>query len=135
MEKIYVPKNVAKYIDYCKIFELTLLEAILGSRNDTRNFRGSLEEVIRYARDNQETFAMAWVIGYKVFEPKYKVKIKAITGSTKYLLYGEVSDTWYFGIGESINLRVLHTEKDLEEAGFGWVFHCKGVEIEEVNNG
>lgn len=96
-------------------------------------FKGNLEEVIMYARNNQELFAMAWVIGYKVFEPKYKVKIKAVTGSTKYLLYGGVSDTWYFGNGESIHLRVLHTKKDLEEAGFGWVFNCEGIEIEEVS--
>lgn len=133
MKEVYIPKNVAKYIDYCKFFELSLLEAILGARNDTRNFEGSLEEVIRYARDNQEIFAMAWTIGYKVHEPKYKVRIKAVTGSTKYLVYGEISDTWYFGQGESMKLRVLHTKEELEDAGFGWVFNCEGIEITEVH--
>ena len=26
-----------------------------------------------------------------------------------------------------------HTRKELEEAGFGWVFNCPGIEIEEVD--
>lgn len=28
--------------------------------------------------------------------------------------------------------RARHTRKELEEAGFGWVFSCEGIEIEEV---
>lgn len=28
--------------------------------------------------------------------------------------------------------RTKHTRKELEEAGFGWVFDCPGVEVEEV---
>ena len=28
--------------------------------------------------------------------------------------------------------RTEHTRKELEEAGFGWVFNCPGIEIEEV---
>lgn len=27
---------------------------------------------------------------------------------------------------------VIHTRKELEEAGFGWVFDCEGIEIKEV---
>lgn len=34
-----------------------------------------------------------------------------------------------YGIGE---YRTAHTRKELEEAGFGWVFSCEGIEIEEV---
>lgn len=25
-----------------------------------------------------------------------------------------------------------HTRKELEQAGFGWVFDCPGIEVEEV---
>ena len=28
--------------------------------------------------------------------------------------------------------RTAHTRKQLEEAGFGWVFNCEGIDIEEV---
>lgn len=30
--------------------------------------------------------------------------------------------------------RTKHTRKELEEAGFGWVFDCEGIEIEEVED-
>lgn len=33
--------------------------------------------------------------------------------------------------GASFNL--WHTREELEEAGFGWVFSCDGVSVEEVN--
>ena len=135
MKEVYIPKDVAKYIGYCKFFELSLLEAISGICSDTGNFEFNLYESIRYARNNQETFAMAWTIGYKVIEPKYKVRVKAITGSTKYLVYGTVSNTWYFCQGSSLDINYLHTKKELEDAGFSWVFNCEGIEITEVNNG
>ena len=49
------------------------------------------------------------------------------------LAYNKKFDTWYFGIsGNSKNHRTNHTRKELEEAGFGWVFDCPGIEIEEV---
>lgn len=32
--------------------------------------------------------------------------------------------------GASFNL--WHTKEELEEAGFGWVFFCDGVSVEEV---
>ena len=133
MEKICVPKNVANYIKLCKDLGLDLIEAYTDKHCKTKFFKGNLEEAILYAKNNQELFAMAWIVGYKVVEPKYRVKIKAVTGSTKYLLYGEISDTWYFGQGEFISLRTLHTKEELEDAGFGWVFHCKGIEITEVH--
>ena len=31
-----------------------------------------------------------------------------------------------------LDFRVKHTRKELEEAGFGWVFDCPGIDIEEV---
>lgn len=132
MEEVYVSRNTANYIELCKALNLDLIEAYTDKHCKTMFFKGDLENAIKYAMENQETFAMAWVVGYKLLEPKYRVKIKAVTGSTKYLLYGEVSDTWYFGKGKAINLRELHTKKDLEDSGFGWVFHCKGIEITEV---
>ena len=30
--------------------------------------------------------------------------------------------------------RRFHTRKELEEADFGWVFDCEGVEVEEVTD-
>ena len=29
-------------------------------------------------------------------------------------------------------IRTNHTYEELEQAGFGWVFDCPGIEVEEV---
>ena len=136
MEKQLIPKNVASYIDYCKENKFTLFGALspIGKFGEplAEYFKGDVLKCSSWARHNSDEFAKAWVNGYRILEPRYQVKVKAVTGSTKYLMYGEISDTWYFGQCESINMRSLHTKKELEDADFGWVFHCKGIETYEV---
>jgi len=65
--------------------------------------------------------------GYEVEEEKrYYVKI---TAAEQYLV--RVEDENFLGFLQS-RLRSKFTRKELEEAGFGWVFSCEGIEIEEV---
>ena len=65
--------------------------------------------------------------GYEVEkEKKYFVKLKAVD---QYLV--RVEDENFLGFLQS-RLRSKFTRKQLEEAGFGWVFDCPGIEIEEV---
>ena len=63
--------------------------------------------------------------GYEVEkEKRYLVKIKA----TKHYIAKD-------GIGKiffSLAYKESFTKKELEETGFGWVFDCPGIEIEEV---
>ena len=72
--------------------------------------------------------------GYEVEEEKwYLVKVKGMNEECEYLVFGELSNTWKFrGLNEFGELKKHHTRKELEEAGFGWVFDCPGIEIEEV---
>lgn len=71
--------------------------------------------------------------GYEVEEEKrYRVKIK---GNIKenMLVYGELLERYYFTKSLSLDNAIYsHTRKELEEANFGWVFDCPGIEIEEV---
>lgn len=82
-------------------------------------------------------FAQAWVDGYKVEgEPKYTVEFKGIDDNYKFLNYGTSFKEWTFDDGEGAKgVRVAHTRKELEDAGFGWVFDCPGVEVKEVDDG
>ena len=82
-------------------------------------------------------FAQAWVDGYKVEgEPKYTVEFKGIDDNYKFLNYGTSFKEWTFDDGEGAKgVRVAHTRKELEEADFGWVFDCPGVEVKEVDDG
>lgn len=45
----------------------------------------------------------------------------------------EHDDSWIWidTLGTIVEGRT-HTRKELEEAGFGWVFDCPGIKIEEV---
>ncbi|HET1389617.1 TPA: DUF1642 domain-containing protein [Streptococcus pneumoniae] len=79
--------------------------------------------------ENQETFALAWILGYEVEEEKrYTVVMK----ETKQPLYYNAADKkLFFSMG---GLATNFTQKQLEEADFGWVFDCPGIEIEEVDD-
>lgn len=84
--------------------------------------------------ENRKRLIKAILDGYEVEKEKwYTVKFKNIQKGTEYLKYDRVVDRWYFGLEEySIERTIYHTRKQLEEAGFGWVFDCEGIEIEEV---
>lgn len=72
--------------------------------------------------------------GYEVEEEKrYIIKLKGVPNGAKFLKYAKVTQEWYFGMkGHYSDKEIRHTRKELEEAGFGWVFDCEGVEVEEV---
>lgn len=79
-------------------------------------------------------FAKAWVNGYKVEgEPRYTVRIKGIDGYSKYLNRDTKTQKWLFASKTELErFRAHHTRKELEDANFGWVFDCEGVEVKEV---
>ena len=81
-----------------------------------------------------ETLIKMKLYGYEVKkEKRYLVKLKCIHSESEYLYYGMGSCKWRFrGKNESGYFRKNHTRKELEEAGFGWVFDCPGMEVEEV---
>lgn len=63
--------------------------------------------------------------GYEVEKGKqYLVKIKA----TKHYLVKDGNGKIFF----SLAFKGYFTKKELEEVGFGWVFDCPGIEIEEA---
>ena len=126
-EKVKIPQFVAQYIKWTKGENLHLLSVI-----DRRNFNQTLDDwfITDY---NTELFARAWFDGYEVEkEPKYTVKVKAINCATKYLVFGEISGSWFFAESRYGNLLTKFTREELEEAGFGWIFSCEGIELEEV---
>ena len=78
------------------------------------------------------TLANMHQFGYEVEEePKYRVSVKAINDEDKFLKREKDENVWYFGDSSAIGI-LQHTRKELEANGFGWVFNCEGIEIEEV---
>lgn len=72
--------------------------------------------------------------GYEVeSEPRYTVEIKGLNFEDTFLNYNTVCDYWFFeDDSRTETARVAHTRKELEDADFGWVFDCPGVEVKEV---
>lgn len=63
--------------------------------------------------------------GYEVEkEKRYLVRIKV----TKHYFAKDGTGKMYF----SLKYKSYFTKKELEDADFGWVFDCPGVEVEEV---
>ena len=84
-------------------------------------------------KSNRDLFARAWLDGYEVEEEKrYLVKIKNMSKKMDCLAF-KFGHIWVFRSSEeNEEYRTRHTRKELEKAGFGWVFSCEGIEIEEV---
>lgn len=88
-----------------------------------------LKHLTREARlpKNRKRLIKAILDGYEVNkEKRYLVKLKAVD---QYLV--SVKDENFLGFLQS-RLRSKFTRKELEKAGFGWVFDCEGIEVEEV---
>lgn len=72
------------------------------------------------------------LFGYKVNkEKRYKVRLKNKSGNEDYLV--KTSDNSLRFYNNIYTENRAHTRKELEEAGFDWVFECEGIEIEEVD--
>lgn len=124
-----IPQIVADYIKYAKENGWDLLKAIKNVP-----YEGNAEfRKWFYKGGNVEVFARAWLDGFAVVkEKKYLVKMKGKI-EENVLTHGN-NILRYFFTRESTSkaVRIYHTRKQLEEAGFGWVFDCPGMEVEEV---
>ena len=88
-----------------------------------------LKHLTREARlpKNRKRLIKAIFDGYEVNkEKRYLVKLKAVD---QYLV--SVKDENFLGFVQS-RLRSKFTRKELEDLGFGWVFDCEGIEVQEV---
>lgn len=118
-QPVKVKKFVAEFIAEQKKLGHTLSYSIDASMSDI---------VAEWYWDNSELFALAWIFGYEVEEEKrYIVSLnngqpltKTQSGKVLYFNQNIITGNYKF------------TRKELEEAGFGWVFDCPGIEIEEV---
>ena len=138
-QKVVVPQFIADWIKYCKNTFLSLARALMIEEVDFYNYANQEDHsrLIDFFGSgiNQETFARAWLDGYEVEkEKRYLVRIIGITNYNSYLNYHKEEDKWTIESRVEIDaIRTEHTRKELEEAGFGWIFSCEGIEVEEVD--
>lgn len=128
-QKVQVPQFVADYIESEKDSECGLL----GSMKDVPYEDNAELRKWFYKGGNVEVFARAWLDGYEVEEKRYRVKMKGMDKDFTMLKLDEIKGGWYLGSDTEFSYtKNTHTRKELEQAGFGWVFNCPGMEVEEV---
>ena len=134
-EKVKVKKFVADwYEEHKDEFEYNVWDW-LSSKSESgkidSKFAFWLNDV-----DNKpiQTLVNMHQFGYEVEEEKkYYVRFKWIEDSYSYLTFIKHLHAWTLAdIKLDKKFRSEHTRKQLEEADFGWVFDCPGIEIEEV---
>ncbi|CMY11334.1 phage protein [Streptococcus pneumoniae] len=124
----FAPQCVAEYIEFKKKNNFHVYGAM-------RVIEDHYDKKVPdwFYENNIEKFCLAWLDGYEVEkEKRYFVKIK---GNIKenMLVYGELLKRYFFTKSFSLDDVIYsHTRKELEDANFGWVFDCPGIEIEEV---
>jgi phage protein len=129
LNQVKIPQFVAEIIEYYKGQNATLYDALRE-----KNFNKQYNEWLMNEQDAYNKVARAWLDGYEVEkEKRYRVKIKGICGNHETLNREKHSNKWLFSDREENSLYgTHHTRKELEEAGFGWVLDCPGIELEEV---
>lgn len=113
-EKPVIPQFVADWIEVCKEHLTTSLYTAMNP-NFMKGNSQSFDLILWIKKtSNQDIFARAWLDGYDVEQEKrYRIKMK--------------NEEYYRTI-----VTGDYTRKELEDAGFGWVFDCEGVEVQEV---
>ena len=113
-KKPVIPQFVADWIEVCKEHLTTSLYTAMNP-NFMKGNSQSFDLILWIKKtSNQDIFARAWLDGYEVEKEKqYRIKMK--------------NEEYYRTI-----VTGDYTRKELEDAGFGWVFDCEGVEVQEV---
>ena len=135
-EKVIVPQFVADWYEENKDdFEFNVLDWIAFRNEPEKLENKEFNSWINNSEGNPvQTLVNMHQFGYEVEkEKRYRVKMKNIIIDSAYLKHQLQDNHWYWGsLTESNAFSVSHTKKELEEAGFGWVFDCEGVEVQEV---
>ncbi|HEU3644931.1 Protein of uncharacterised function (DUF1642) [Streptococcus pneumoniae] len=133
--KVVVPQFVADWYEENKdSFEFNVWDWIAFRDEAKKSENREFNNWINNTRENPiQTLVNMHNFGYEVEkEKRYLVKVKGVH-FTNYLISGNRKDIWFFHSAyEPEHQIIAHTRKELEEAGFGWVFDCPGIEIEEV---
>lgn len=135
-EKPVVPQYVADwYEEHKNRLDYDLWEYLVDWDNKSPD---RFKEWLNTDYEAIQTLVNMHQFGYEVEEEKrYIVKVKGIAEAYNCLNYNAVQKM--YSISKTTELGGVYiikfTRKELEDAGFGWVFDCPGVEVKEVDDG
>lgn len=137
-DKVKVPQFVADWIEHCRGLGYSLYQAM-----ELVHENAEIKKWFIFV-DNQDLFARAWLDGYIVEkEKKYEIKLLNRNDGDLYLVnqnanlgnkYGHFSPVVLLFTKSTFFSEKCYklTKKEVVSNGFGWVFDCPGVEVQEV---
>lgn len=131
-KKVVVPQFVAEwYEDNKDNFEMNIFELCVEFRN-CRLDNPKLRDWFQNTRNKGiQTLVNMHQFSYEVEEKKkYRVILKRNSETPEYLVDTEIVGFVFYS--NIYTYKWKHTRKELEDNGFGWVFDCEDVEVEEV---
>ena len=134
-QKVKVPQFVADwYEEHKDDFEFNIWDWVAYSDESEKLENKEFNSWINDSEGNPiQTLVNMHQFGYEVEkEPKYIVKLKGVYHGD--LGYAENFNgySFYNKDRNPSGIKYEHTRKQLEDAGFGWVFDCEGIEVKEV---
>ena len=138
LNKPVIPQFVADWIEVCKEHLTTSLYTAM-SPNFMKENNQSFDFILWIKKtSNQDLFARAWLDGYEVEKEKEKeYKVVLLNYNDGHLNLVNVrtlgENIVFFTKKTQFDPRSLKlTKAEIISSGFGWVFDCEGIEIEEV---
>ncbi|MGQ7441015.1 DUF1642 domain-containing protein [Streptococcus suis] len=126
-QKVVVPKIAAEWIEEHKA-QFSNLYTVYSWLGQQKN------QVSEWVNSNIDIFARAWLDGYEIEQEKlYKVTVPGTSNYKNQRQHLVKQGKHWFFCGNDVNrFKYRFTKGQIEAAGFGWVFDCKGVKVEEV---
>ena len=125
-EKVIIPQFVADWMSNLK-------SGLFGLNYDSVS--SEIYDWIYAAEDNLRKLHLAFAFGYEVEkEKRYRISMPKARNYKNHAQFLCAKDGKMFWCAEWHRFRTKFTRKELEEANFGWVFDCPGIEIEEVED-
>ena len=131
-QKVKVPQFVADwYEEHKDDLEYDIWEYILRWGKQQKS---EFYEWMNHANNKPfQTLANMHQFGYEVEkEKRYRISMPRTRNHRNHAQILCEVDGSIFWCGEWYPFRTKFTRKELEQAGFGWVFDCPGIEVEEV---
>lgn len=135
-QKVVVPQFVAEWYEENKdVFEANLYRYAynIPSVFDSDKLNEFERWFLTAGKKPFQTLVNMHQFGYEVEkEKRYRVSMPKARNYKNHAQILCEEDGKMFWCGEWYPFRTKFTRKQLEEANFGWVFDCEGIEIEEV---
>nr|DAV23015.1 MAG TPA: Protein of unknown function (DUF1642) [Caudoviricetes sp.] len=128
-EKVKIPQFVADIIEEYKEKNAPIMD-IFGEKFSNKQYNNWLIRSL----NAYDRVARAWLDGYEVEKTKEALYTVTLKSSGQKLFYHEKDEEYLFSNYAKCFLKEHHTRKELEQSGFGWVFDCPGIEVEEVQD-